>query len=332
MTRESFKALVVEEQANGVQSVLRDLSTSDLPAGDVLVSIAFSSLNYKDALAVTNQGRIIRAFPFVPGIDFAGTVAESQSAAFKAGDRVVLTGWGVGERHWGGFAQCARVKSDWLVPLPEGLDFVTAMGIGTAGFTAMLCVMALEDHGLRPGGREVLVSGAAGGVGSVAVAILAQLGYNVVASTGRSETHAYLQELGATAFLERQALAEPSKRPLESERWGGAVDTVGGETLAGILRTMAYGCSVAACGLAGGNTLPTTVLPFILRAVNLLGIDSVLCPPPRRRAAWERLVRDLPPDKLHKIMQVVPLREIPALSEEILEGRVRGRIVVDVNS
>jgi acrylyl-CoA reductase (NADPH) len=332
MTRESFKALVVEQQADGVKAVLRDLATSDLPAGDVLVSVAYSSLNYKDALAVTNQGRIIRTFPFVPGIDFAGIIEESQSTAFKAGDRVVLTGWGVGERHWGGFAQLARVKADWLVPLPEGLDLKTAMGIGTAGFTAMLCVIALEDHGLRPGGREVLVTGAAGGVGSVAVAILAKLGYNVVAATGRSELHGYLQDLGATSFLERQVLSEPPKKPLESERWGGAVDTVGGQTLASILPGVAYGCSVAACGLTGGNTLPTTVLPFILRAVNLLGIDSVMCPQPRRREAWTRLVRDLPMDKLQKIMQVAPLQEVPALSQEILKGRVRGRVVVDVNS
>ncbi len=332
MTRQSFKALVVEQQGDSVQPVLRDLTIDELPAGDVLVSVAYSSLNYKDALAITNQGRIIRSFPFVPGVDFAGVVEESQAASFKPGDRVVLTGWGVGERHWGGYAQMARVYADWLVPLPDGLDAKAAMGIGTAGFTAMLCVMALEDHGLRPGGREVLVTGAAGGVGSVAVAVLAHLGYNVVASTGRSEMDGYLKDLGASTILDRQALSEPSKKPLESERWGGAVDTVGAETLAGALRSMAYGCSVAACGLAGGNSLPTTVLPFILRGVNLLGIDSVLCPQQRRLQAWTRLVRDLPVDKLAKIMQVAPLGEVPALSQKMLKGQVQGRVVVDVNN
>jgi acrylyl-CoA reductase (NADPH) len=332
MTRDSFQALVLEQQAQGVRPILRELAVDDLPAGDVLVSVAYSSLNYKDALAVTNQGRIVRSFPFVPGIDFAGTVAESRSPAYTAGERVVLTGWGVGERHWGGYAQLARVQSDWLVPLPQGLDLQAAMGIGTAGFTAMLCVMALEDHGLRPGGREVLVTGAAGGVGSMAVAILARLGYTVVASTGRAELSGYLRELGAASLLERRELAEPSQRPLEPERWAGAVDTVGAETLAGVLRGVAYGGSVAACGLAGGNTLPTTVLPFILRSANLLGIDSVMCPQPRRREAWARLARDLPQDALQKIVRVIPLREVPALSPEILAGRVRGRVVVDINA
>lgn len=332
MTRQSFKALVVEQQADGVRPVLRNLTIDDLPAGDVLVSVAYSSLNYKDALAVTNKGRIIRNFPFVPGIDFAGVVEESQSSAFKPGDRVVLTGWGVGERYWGGYAQKARVKADWLVPLPEGLDARAAMGIGTAGFTAMLCVMALEDHGLRPGGREVLVTGAAGGVGSVAVAVLARLGYNVVASTGRSEMHSYLKDLGAATILDRHTLADTSKKPLESERWGGAVDTVGAETLAGVLRSVAYGCSVAACGLAGGNSLPTTVLPFILRGVNLLGIDSVMCPQQRRLKAWNRLLQDLPMDKLEKIMHVEPLEKVPDLSQEMLKGHIQGRVAVDVNS
>lgn len=332
MAPESFKALVVERSADGVNVVFQDMTTDALPEGDVLVSVTYSSLNYKDALAVTNKGKILRTFPFVPGVDFAGTVEQSQSPLFKPGDRVVLTGWGVGERHWGGYAQKARVKANWLVPLPEGLDLKDAMGIGTAGFTAMLCVMALEEHGLRPGGREVLVTGASGGVGSVAVAILAKLGYRVVASTGRTEAHSYLRDLGASDFLDRQALATPSEKPLESERWGGAVDTVGGETLASVLGTMAYNTSAAVCGLAGGSSLPTTVLPFILRGVSLLGIDSVMCPMQRRSEAWRRLARDLPVDKLHEIMRVVSIQQIPTLSEEMLKGRVRGRVVVDVNA
>ncbi|GAC1367438.1 MAG: MDR family oxidoreductase [Ktedonobacteraceae bacterium] len=331
MVQESFRALVVEQNGDKVDAVFQELPVTALPQGDVLVSVAYSSLNYKDALAITNQGRIIRNFPFVPGIDLAGTVVESQSASFKAGDQVVLTGWGVGERHWGGYAQLARVKSEWLVPLPQGLSLKDAMGVGTAGFTAMLCVMALEEHGLRPRGRDVLVTGAAGGVGSVAVALLATLGYRVVAATGRSELHDYLKELGAADFLSREALATASKRPLESERWGGAVDAVGGETLASVLKSMAYGTSVAACGLAGGNGLPTTVLPFILRGVNLLGVDSVNCPKERRVQAWGRLAQTLPLDKLEKVIQVVPLQEIPALSREILQGHVRGRVVVDVH-
>lgn len=332
MAQESFRALVVEQNADAVNATFQELPTTALPQGDVLISVAYSSLNYKDALAITNQGKIIRSFPFVPGVDLAGTVVESQSESFKAGDQVVLTGWGVGERHWGGYAQLARVKSEWLVPLPEGLSLQDAMGIGTAGLTAMLCVMALEEHGLHPGGREVLVTGAAGGVGSVAVSLLATLGYQVVAATGRSELHDYLKELGAADFLDRAALATPSKKPLESERWGGAVDSVGGETLASLLKAMAYGTSVAACGLAGSNTLPTTVLPFILRGVSLLGIDSVYCPKERRVEAWKRIVQTLPLDKLEKVMQVVPLQEVPALSREILQGRVRGRMVVDVRA
>ncbi len=332
MTQESFRALVVEQNADAVNAVLQELPVTALPQGDVLISVAYSSLNYKDALAVTNRGKIIRTFPFVPGVDLAGTVVESQSESYKAGDQVLLTGWGMGERHWGGYAHLARVKSEWLVPLPEGLSLLDAMGIGTAGFTAMLCVMALEEHGLRPGGRDVLVTGAAGGVGSVAVSLLATLGHRVVAMTGRSELHDYLQELGASDFLDRAALSTPSKRLLDSERWGGAVDSVGGETLASLLKAMAYGTSVAACGLAGGNTLPTTVLPFILRGISLLGIDSVYCPKERRVEAWRRIVQTLPLQKLEKVIQVVPLQEVPALSHEILQGRVRGRMVVDVRA
>lgn len=331
MLQRSFRALVLDQQDGAVVAAIQELRTDALPEGDVLVAIAYSSLNYKDGLAVTGQGRIVRSYPFVPGIDMAGTVVESQSPAFQPGDQVVLTGWGVGERHWGGYAQLARVRSDWLVPLPPGMDLKQAMGIGTAGFTAMLCVMALEERGLVPGGREVVVTGASGGVGSVAVALLARLGYHVVASTGRAELHAYLRDLGARAIIGREALASPGK-PLESERWGGAVDTVGGDTLAGLLRAMAYGTSVAACGLAGGSALNTTVFPFILRGVSLLGVDSVMCPQERRRAAWARLARDLPRDVLERIVQVAPLADVPALSRQILAGQVRGRIVIDVNA
>jgi acrylyl-CoA reductase (NADPH) len=331
MATDTFKALVLEQKDAEFGVALRELPTSDLPEGDVLVSVAYSSLNYKDGLAITNTGRIIRSFPMVPGIDLAGTVVESRSAAYQPGDRVILTGWGIGERHWGGMAQLARVKADWLVPLPDGLSLKHAMGVGTAGFTAMLCVMTLEERGVTPGGREVLVTGAAGGVGSIAVAILAKLGYQVVASTGRAEAHDYLKALGASEMIDRSLLAKPSGRPLESERWGGAVDTVGGDTLAALLPMMAYRTTVAACGMAGGTALTTSVFPFILRGVGLIGVESVLCPTPRRREAWARLARDLPADALDRIIQVAPLADIPRLSQDIIKGRVRGRVVVDVS-
>lgn len=332
MTAETFRALVLDQNGDEVRASVQECGRNDLPAGDVLVSVAYSSLNYKDALAVTGQGRIVRAYPFVPGIDFAGTVVESQSPAYQTGDRVVLTGWGVGERHWGGYAQLARVKSEWLVPLAAGLDLKQAMGLGTAGLTAMLCVMALQEKGLDPGGREVAVTGAAGGVGSVAVALLARLGCTVVASTGRTDTHDYLRSLGAAEIIGREVLATLSNRPLESERWGGAVDAVGGATLAGLLRGMAYGSSVAVCGLAGGNDVQTTVFPFILRGVSILGVDSVMCPLERRRAAWARLARALAPAIFDQMVQVVPLRDVPELSRAILAGQVRGRVIVDVNA
>ncbi len=335
MQQDRFKALVLDQEGNAVHASIQELSRDDLPAGDVTVAVAYSSLNYKDGLAVTGQGKIVRAYPMVPGIDLAGTVAESQSPDYKLGDEVVLTGWGVGERHWGGYAGMARVKGAWLTPLPRGLSFAQAMGVGTAGFTAMLAVMALEDHGLRPadsGQKPVIVTGAAGGVGSVAVALLAHLGYAVAASTGRSALRDYLTSLGAREIVARDDLAAPSNRPLESERWAGGVDTVGSATLAALLRTTTYGGSVAACGLAGGSDLPTTVIPFLLRAVNLLGIDSVMCPPDRRRAAWERLARDLPADTLDRITQVVSLGDVPRLAGEILKGQVRGRVVVDVRA
>jgi acrylyl-CoA reductase (NADPH) len=324
-----FKALILGQENGAVQAAIQELETNALPEGDVLVRVAYSSLNYKDGLAVTNKAKVVRSYPMVPGIDLAGTVEESHSPAWKPGDAVVLTGWGIGERHWGGYAQFARVKGEWLIGLPEGLDLKQAMGIGTAGFTAMLCVMALEEHGLTTAKHPVIVTGASGGVGSVAVALLANLGYRVAASTGREEAHEYLQSLGAHEITGRLT---PSSRPLESERWASAVDTVGGETLAALLQSIAYGGSIAACGNAGGNAFSSTVLPLILRSVNLLGIDSVVCPSERRRTAWKRLARDLPKDTLDKIIQVVPLAAVPALSQKILQGQIRGRVVVDVNA
>ncbi|NJL32701.1 MAG: oxidoreductase [Chloroflexaceae bacterium] len=331
---ETFKALVLTQDADGkTQSAIQQLSRADLPEGEVLVQVAYSGLNYKDGLAVTGTGKIVRAFPMVPGIDFAGTVVESNAPDYSPGDEVVLTGWSVGERYWGGMAQMARVQAGWLVPLPAGLSLQHAMSIGTAGFTSMLAVLALEEHGLTPETQgEVVVSGAAGGVGSVAVAILGKLGYNVVASTGRETAHDYLRELGARSIIGREELRAPSKRPLESARWAAAIDTVGGDTLAGLLRSMAYGGSVAVCGNAGGIELQSTVFPFILRGVNMLGIESVNCPFPRRKHAWERLVQDLPAQALESMVQVVPLEDIPHLSQEIIQGQVRGRVVIDLNA
>jgi acrylyl-CoA reductase (NADPH) len=332
MADDQFKALVLTEAGGAVQSEIKALSTGDLPDGDVLVSVDYSSLNYKDGLAVTGKGRVVRRYPMVPGIDFAGTVEESRSPLWKPGDRVILTGWEVGEKYWGGFARKARVRAEWLVPLPAGMNAAQAMGHGTAGFTAMLCIIALEERGLTPGERPVLVTGAGGGVGSVAVAALSHLGYHVVASTGRPELHDYLTGLGAHEIIDRNTIAKPSGRPLESEHWAGAVDTVGGDTLAAILPAMRFNSSVAACGLAGGPTLNTTVFPFILRGVGLLGINSVFVPQEQRRAAWQRLARDVPPDTLGQITQTIPLADVPAMSEEILAGRVRGRVVIDVRA
>jgi acrylyl-CoA reductase (NADPH) len=326
----AFKGLVLEQQDGVTTASVREISIGEMPAGDVLVKVAYSSLNYKDGLAVTGRGKVIRQFPMVPGIDFAGVVEQSSVGAYQPGDAVVATGWGIGEQHWGGYAQYARVNSGWLVALPTGLSLEQSMAIGTAGFTAMLCVMALEAHGLTPAAsKPVVVSGAAGGVGSVAVALLATRGYKVTAVTGRKEAHDYLRSLGAAEILDRAEVATGSNKPLEKERWAGAVDTVGGEMLGGILRTLSYGASVAACGLAGGGNVATSVFPFILRGVNLLGIDSVMCPVPLRQTAWTRLAGELAADKLASMMQVIPLREVPAWSERILDGQVRGRVVVD---
>jgi acrylyl-CoA reductase (NADPH) len=329
---ETFRALLLTEDGGKVTPQVADVPVRDLPDHDVLMEVAYSTLNYKDGLAVTGQGRVVRQYPMVPGIDYVGTVVESRSPAWKPGDRVILTGWEVGEKHWGGLGQRARAKAEWLVPLPAGMEPQQAMAIGTAGFTAMLCVLALEAHGLTLGEHPVVVTGAGGGVGSVAVALLSRAGHRVAAATGRGEElRDYLSGLGAAEIVERAALAA-KKRPLESEHWAGAVDTVGGDVLAGLLPAMRFGSSVAACGVAGGPAVNTTVFPFILRGVNLLGINSVFVPQEQRRAAWERLARDLPGDTLAQMTQVVPLTDVPALSQEILQGKVRGRIVVDVNA
>ena len=325
-----FRALLLEESAGKVTPVLRELEESSLPEGDVTVAVEYTTVNYKDGLVVNGGGGLVKRWPHVPGIDFAGTVLESRDAAYRAGDKVVLTGWRVGETQWGGCAQKARVKAEHLVPLPHGVTTREAMAIGTAGFTAMLAVMTLEAHGATRSG-DVLVTGAAGGVGSVATAVLARLGHRVVASTGRGEAHGYLKELGAAEVVDRSPFAEPAKRPLESERWAGCVDSVGGNTLARVLAQTRYGGAVAAVGLAGGSRLETTVIPFLLRGVNLLGIDSVLCPKARRLEAWDRLCRDLPREKLAAMTVEATLADVPRLAGEILRGAVRGRVVVDVN-
>ncbi|MGB2680256.1 MAG: MDR family oxidoreductase [Candidatus Competibacter sp.] len=328
----TLKALVLNQRDGRTVADLMNLTDADLPAEAVLVAVDYSSLNYKDGLAVTGKGKIVRRFPLVPGIDLAGTVLESASPAYRPGDRVVLTGWGVGESYWGGYAQRARVKPEWLTPLPPGMDSRRAMAIGTAGFTAMLAVIALEQAGIGPAlEKPVLVTGASGGVGSVAVALLAQLGYRVAALTGRPENEAFLHEMGAQQVLGRDQM-DQSCRPLEAQRWSGVIDTVGGRILARALAETDYGGAVAACGLAGGVDLPTTVMPFILRGVRLLGVDSVQCPQEPRRAAWARLARDLPAAALERATQVVSLAEVPRLAEAILAGQVRGRVVVDPNA
>lgn len=329
----TFKALIVDKNDEGKTSAsVQDIDETQLPAGDVTVAVEYSTLNYKDGLCVGPGGGLVKTYPHVPGIDFAGTVEESSDDWYKPGDKVVLTGWRVGEVWWGGYAQKASVKGEWLVPLPEGLTTRDAMAVGTAGFTAMLAVMALEDHGLTPDKGPVLVTGAAGGVGSVAVAILANLGYEVHAVTGRESTWDYLKALGASAIVPRDDVAETVKRPLEKETWAGCVDAVGGPMLARVLGQMKYGCSVATIGLAGGAGLPATVIPFILRGVNLLGIDSVMRPYDDRIRAWERIAKDLPMDKLHDMIQPATLADLPQLGADILKGQVKGRVVVDVNA
>ncbi|MXU66582.1 acryloyl-CoA reductase [Oceanomicrobium pacificus] len=328
-----FNALVVEKSEEGATSAaVRQLEVADLPKGEVLVAVDYSTVNYKDGLCIGPGGGLVRSYPHVPGIDFAGTVERSEDPRYTPGDKVVLTGWRVGEAHWGGYAQKASVRADWLVPLPDGLTTRQAMAVGTAGFTAMLAVMALEDHGLEPGRGPVLVTGAAGGVGSVATAILAHRGYEVAAVTGRPETEAYLRDLGATTIVPRAELNETTKRPLESETWAGCVDAVGGAMLARVLGQMKYGCSVAAVGLAGGAALPATVIPFLLRGVNLLGIDSVMQPYANRERAWARVAQDLPMDKLEAMVRPATLHDLPQIGADILRGQVQGRVVVDVNA
>ena len=328
-----FDALMVskDEDTGKTHAEVTQIDLDRLPEGDVTVAVEYSTVNYKDGLCIGPGGGLVRKYPHIPGIDFAGTVEASDDDRYKPGDKVVLTGWRVGEAHWGGYAQKARVKADWLVPLPEGLDTRQAMAVGTAGFTAMLSVMALEDHGLVPGNGPVLVTGAAGGVGSVAVAILAALGHEVAGVTGRPDTAEYLKSLGATQIVAREELNETVKRPLESETWAGCIDAVGGEMLARVLGQMKYGGSVAAVGLAGGAGLPATVIPFLLRGVNLLGIDSVMQPYDNRLRAWQRIGKDLPLSKLEDMVVPASLSDLPKLGADILNGQVRGRVVVDVN-
>ncbi|WP_339637179.1 acryloyl-CoA reductase [uncultured Sulfitobacter sp.] len=327
----SFNALIVNKDAEGkTHAEVTQITEDQLPEAEVTVAVEYSTVNYKDGLCIGPGGGLVRNYPHVPGIDFAGTVETSSDERYKPGDKVVLTGWRVGEAHWGGYAQKARVKADWLVPLPEGLDTRQAMAVGTAGFTAMLAVMALEDHGIKKG--PVLVTGAAGGVGSVATAILANLGYEVAAVTGRPETEDYLKSLGASRIVARDEINETVKRPLEGETWGGCVDAVGGAMLARVLGQMEYGASVAAVGLAGGAALPATVIPFLLRGVNLLGIDSVMQPYDNRLRAWERVAKDLPMEKLEAMVQPAGLSDLPQLGADILKGQVKGRVVVDVNA
>lgn len=323
-----MQALILEQQDGKTLAAVKAVDDSLLPQGNVTVDIQWSSLNYKDALAITGKGKIIRNFPMVPGIDFAGTVHHSDDPRFTTGQQVLLTGWGVGENHWGGLSERARVNGDWLVPLPAGLDGRKAMIIGTAGFTAMLCVMALEDAGVRPEDGEIVVTGASGGVGSTAIALLHKLGYQVVAVSGRESTHDYLRALGASRILGRDEFAET--RPLEKQLWAGAVDTVGDKVLAKVLAQMNYGGCVAACGLAGGFALPTTVMPFILRNVRLQGVDSVMTPAARRAEAWRRLVNDLPEAFYQQSATEISLEQAPAFADKIINNQIQGRTLVKI--
>lgn len=325
-----FRAILIDKDDNGQRVALTTLDEGQLPEGDVTVRIACSTLNYKDALAITGKAPVVRKFPMVPGIDFAGVVERSDHPGFRAGDKVVLNGWGVGEVHWGGLAELARVKGEWLLPLEPAFTMQQAMSIGTAGYTAMLCVMALERHGVRPESGEVLVTGAAGGVGSVAVAVLARLGYEVAAVTGRVEEADYLTRLGARRILPRSEFSEPGK-PLAKERWAGAVDVVGGQVLANVCASVKYRGAVAACGLAGGLAFPATVAPFILRGVTLAGIDSVMCPLEERREAWRRLGQHLDPALLGEMTQRIALEDAITVSERLIAGAVRGRVIVPID-
>ena len=323
-------ALMIEDVDGRPRAVLRTIEESALPLNDVTIDVSHSSLNYKDGLAVSGKSKIARRLPMVAGIDLVGTVAASASPQWAVGDKVLVNGWGLSETQWGGYATRVRMKPEWLVRLPQGITPVQAMAIGTAGYTAMLCVMALQEAGTLPGRGEIVVTGAAGGVGSVAVSLLSALGYQVTASTGRPETHDFLRELGASAFVARQDLAVAGG-PLQKERWAGGVDSVGSSTLATVLAQTAYGGAVAACGLAGGTDLTTSVLPFILRGVRLLGVDSVMAPAARRQVAWERLARELPMAKLDQLTTVEPMSRLPELAAQIVAGQTRGRVVIDVH-
>ncbi|CNH03865.1 putative quinone oxidoreductase [Yersinia enterocolitica] len=323
-----FKGVLIEKNTEGDLSIgIRSLSESQLPEGNVTVRVVCSTLNYKDALAITGESPVVRQFPMVPGIDFAGIVESSSDPLFRPGDRVVLNGWGVGEKHWGGLAEIARVKGDWLIPLRNKFSARQAMGIGTAGYTAMLCVMALEEQGVKPDRGEVLVTGASGGVGSIAVAILAGLGYEVVAATGRLEESDFLYSLGAKRIIDRKTLSEPG-RPLAKEQWQAAIDVAGGHTLANVCASMQYRGVIAACGLAAGMAFPASVAPFILRGVKLIGVDSVMVPKEERIEAWQRLERDLDMHKLESLIRDIPLEDVISNAFELLAGRVRGRLVV----
>jgi len=325
-----FKGILIERDEAGYRASVKELDEAQLPEGNVTVRVSHSTLNYKDGLAITGKGPVVRKFPMVPGIDLVGVVEDSTHPAYAAGDAVVLNGWGVGEVHWGGLAQKARLNGDWLVPLPSAFTPQQAMAIGTAGYTAMLCVLALERHGVKPEDGEILVTGAAGGVGSVAIAVLAKLGYTVVAATGRPQDAGYLKSLGAVDVVERSQFSSPGK-PLGKERWAGAVDVVGSHVLANVCATTKYRGVVAACGLAAGMDFPATVAPFILRGVTLAGIDSVMCPRADRLVAWQRLASDLDVAKLGQISREVGLAEAIPLADSLLKGEVRGRVVVDVN-
>lgn len=323
-----FKALVIDKQDDVQTVAISELDESQLPEGEVRVKVQYSTLNYKDGLAITGKAPVVRKFPMVPGIDFAGEVIESSDERWKAGDQVILNGWGVGESHWGGLAGCAQVKADWLVALPEGLSAKQAMSVGTAGYTAMLCVMALQQQGVKPEDGEILVTGANGGVGTISITLLATLGYTVVASTGRMEEADYLKSLGASEVIHRDTFSSPG-RPLAKERWAGAVDSVGSHTLANVCASMRYGGAVAACGLAQGMDLPATVAPFILRGVALIGVDSVNAPYAKRVVAWEQLTKLLDLEKLAANTQDLTLEDCVEVASDLLAGKVRGRVVVD---
>ncbi|MEZ5783805.1 MAG: MDR family oxidoreductase [Rhizobiaceae bacterium] len=329
---EAFNAMMIVDQDGKPKAEFRKLTLAELPDYDVLVEVAYSTLNYKDGLAVAGKGRIARRLPMVAGIDIAGTVVESRSPDWKPGDKVVVNGWGMSETEWGGYTKFQRVKPEWLVRLPDAFSLQDAMAIGTAGYTAALCVDALEDWGsITPGGKEVLVTGAAGGVGSTAISLLASKGYTVTASTGRPDTHDYLSGLGASNFVDRASLAEKGG-PLQKERWAGAVDSVGSTTLANVLAQTVYGGAVAACGLAGGMDLPASVAPHILRGVTLIGVDSVMAPLAKRERAWKTLAQHLDASNISTIARVEPMSALPALAQDIVAGNIRGRVVIDVNA